>query len=231
PADMVFRGEIKKLKEIYANSVESGEFLIRNIVKNYDISRPIVKNQALNEIIAYTNTLNPIVAGSYQDLVANLLKIPINSFRLTKNSQQNTNFSEFKNEKTQNSVQNGAFSRQKDINELQILKSMILNKDYLQLFYDYGENDDFKAHKDLLGIVLSGDENDENKAIFRNLALDENILEFNEDDKFIMALKILRENRYRDEIEILKRSDDPDKLSKIMKLENLIRALKSKKLR
>ena len=80
-------------------------------------------------------------------------------------------------------------------------------------------------------IVLSGDENDENKAIFRNLALDENILEFNEDDKFIMALKILRENRYRDEIEILKRSDDPDKLSKIMKLENLIRALKSKKLR
>ena len=231
PADMVFRGEIKKLKEIYANSVESGEFLIRNIVKNYDISRPIVKNQALNEIIAYTNTLNPIVAGSYQDLVANLLKIPINSFRLTKNSQQNTNFSEFKNEKTQNSVQNGAFSRQKDINELQILKSMILNKDYLQLFYDYGENDDFKAHKDLLGIVLSGDENDENKAIFRNLALDENILEFSEDDKFIMALKILRENRYRDEIEILKRSDDPDKLSKIMKLENLIRALKSKKLR
>ena len=231
PADMVFRGEIKKLKEIYANSVESGEFLIRNIVKNYDISRPIVKNQALNEIIAYTNTLNPIVAGSYQDLVANLLKIPINSFRLTKNSQQNTNFSEFKNEKTQNSVQNGVFSRQKDINELQILKSMVLNKDYLQLFYDYGENDDFKAHKDLLGIVLSGDENDENKAIFRNLALDENILEFNEDDKFIMALKILRENRYRDEIEILKRSDDPDKLSKIMKLENLIRALKSKKLR
>lgn len=231
PADMVFRGEIKKLKEIYANSVESGEFLIRNIVKNYDISRPIVKNQALNEIIAYTTTLNPIVAGSYQDLVANLLKIPINSFRLTKNSQQNTNFSEFKNEKTQNSVQNGAFSRQKDINELQILKSMILNKDYLQLFYDYGENDDFKAHKDLLGIVLSGDENDENKAIFRNLALDENILEFSEDDKFIMALKILRENRYRDEIEMLKRSDDPDKLSKIMKLENLIRALKSKKLR
>ncbi|MBP5779127.1 MAG: DNA primase [Campylobacter sp.] len=231
PADMVFRGEIKKLKEIYANSVESGEFLIRNIVKNYDISRPIVKNQALNEIIAYTNTLNPIVAGSYQDLVANLLKIPINSFRLTKNSQQNTNFSEFKNEKTQNSVQNGAFSRQKDINELQILKSMILNKDYLQLFYDYGENDDFKAHKDLLGIVLSGDENDENKAIFRSLTLDENILEFSEDDKFIMALKILRENRYRDEIEMLKRSDDPDKLSKIMKLENLIRALKSKKLR
>ena len=143
PADMVFRGEIKKLKEIYANSVESGEFLIRNIVKNFDISRPIVKNQALNEIIAYTTTLNPIVAGSYQDLVANLLKIPINSFRLTKNSQQNTNFSEFKNEKTQNSVQNGAFSRQKDINELQILKSMVLNKDYLQLFYDYGENDDF----------------------------------------------------------------------------------------
>ena len=231
PADMVFRGEIKKLKEIYANSVESGEFLIRNIVKNYDISRPIVKNQALNEIIAYTTTLNPIVAGSYQDLVANLLKIPINSFRLTKNSQQNTNFSEFKNEKTQNSVQNGAFSRQKDINELQILKSMVLNKDYLQLFYDYGENDDFKAHKDLLGIVLSGDENDENKAIFRSLTLDENILEFSEDDKFIMALKILRENRYRDEIEILKRSDDPDKLSKIMKLENLIRALKSKKLR
>ena len=128
-------------------------------------------------------------------------------------------------------MQNGAFSRQKDINELQILKSMVLNKDYLQLFYDYGENDDFKAHKDLLGIVLSGDENDENKAIFRNLALDENILEFSEDDKFIMALKILRENRYRDEIEILKRSDDPDKLSKIMKLENLIRALKSKKLR
>ena len=128
-------------------------------------------------------------------------------------------------------MQNGAFSRQKDINELQILKSMILNKDYLQLFYDYGENDDFKAHKDLLGIVLSGDENDENKAIFRSLTLDENILEFSEDDKFIMALKILRENRYRDEIEILKRSDNPNKLSQIMKLENLIRALKSKKLR
>lgn len=231
PADMVFRGEIKKLKEIYANSVESGEFLIRNIVKNYDISRPIVKNQALNEIIAYTTTLNPIVAGSYQDLVANLLKIPINSFRLTKNSQNLAEFSKFDNEKMPNLRQNFNVSRQKDINELQILKSMVLNKDYLQLFYDYGENDDFKAHKDLLGIVLSGDENDENKAIFRNLALDENILEFNEDDKFIMALKILRENRYRDEIEILKRSDDPDKLSKIMKLENLIRALKSKKLR
>ena len=228
PADMVFRGEIKKLKEIYANSVESGEFLIRQIVQNFDISRPIVKNQALNEIIAYTNELDPIVAGSYQDLVANLLKIPINSFRLTKNSQQN--ISEFKAEKTANPVQNRAiFAKQKDINELQILKSMVMNKEHLRLFYDYGESDDFRAHKDLLNIVLSGDENDENKAIFRDLTLDENILEFEQDDKFIMALKILRENRYRNEIETLKRSEDPEKLSKIMKLENLIRALKSKK--
>ena len=229
PADMVFRGEIKKLKEIYANSVESGEFLIRNIVKNYDISRPIVKNQALNEIIAYTNTLNPIVAGSYQDLVANLLKIPINSFRLTKNSQQNTNFSEFKNEKTQNSVQNGAFSRQKDINELQILKSMILNKDYLQLFYDYGTNEDFITHRNILQILLENNESDETKSVLRNLALDESIIEFGDQDKFITALKILREKKLQNQIEELKRSDISDKIDKIIKLQNEIRKLKSKK--
>ena len=224
PADMIANGQAEKLRQIYKNGVESGEFLIRQIAANFDISRPILKQQALKEIQAYTANLDPIVANDYQNLVSQILQIPINSFSLTKTNSanlQNSQIYKFENLQISNT--------QKDINELQVLKSMILNKNFLLLGLDLYMDCDFYTHKNIFEILKKLEKNDDEKSVLRTLALDESIIEFDNEEKFFKAFIILRERFFKNQIQFLKISNDPDKFMKIMEIEKNIQKLKSKK--
>ena len=83
PADMVFAGRSEELKEMFDSGTELGEFYIEQIVKKYDISRPVQKQKCLEEIMEFTNSLKPVISNSYENLVANLLKIEVGTFSLS----------------------------------------------------------------------------------------------------------------------------------------------------
>ena len=121
PADMVFAGKIDELREIYSKGVEGGEFLIRQIASNFDLSKPILRKEALSEIQKLTFSLDSIVAMGYENLVSAVLNLPIGSFSLT-NKKNNLS----SNPKMPLMPK----AHKKDIAELEILKTMISDENF-----------------------------------------------------------------------------------------------------
>ena len=83
PADLVQARKLRELEKILNTRIESGEFIIRTIIDSFDLSRPIQKSHALSEVQKFTANLKPVVAISYQNLVARLLNLPVESFKLS----------------------------------------------------------------------------------------------------------------------------------------------------
>lgn len=215
PADMVVEGRIDELKELFKSGMEGGEFVIRTIVKKYDISRPALKISALNEVAEFTNSLEPIIAMSYENLVARLIDIPLGSFSLTKSKVQ-----KIEPKKTP------VFAKQKDINELQILKSMLNNRQMFEAEFCVGE--DFMAHREIYEIVTRGAVNEEENSIIRGLEMDTEIVEFTDFAMFHKACKIIKERYLTHKINELKNSDLKDKNERIFTLQKALNRLKTK---
>lgn len=250
PADMIVAGKARELEEIYASGMESGEFLIRQIAKKYDLSRPIQKETALNEIKAYARELDPVVAESYQSLTAEILGVSPSSFVLTGggnfagNKFKGGNFanewnadpkSDFgkrnftRGEQNLSSAANftphtAPHVRTKDIGELQILKSMLSSAGLFTRGKEVLEERDFRMHADLFALIERG-ENEQSSEALRALSLDEEILPLSE-IKFFTACKILRRTTLQDMMQRVKNSDAPDKIERILEYQKKINQLK-----
>ena len=203
PADMIVAGKVRELEQIYASGMESGEFLIRQIAKKYDLARPVQKEAALNEIKEFTAALGPVLAESYQSLVAQILNVSPASFNLSsggknfgagfegRNFNDSGNFasrdfgsygghgadgrggaSEGLNGGNFNRSQNTAryessapsaasarsgrtLLRRKEIAELQIIKSMLLDGEMAQLGLGCLQRRDFRMHGDIFEAFLA----------------------------------------------------------------------------
>ena len=198
PADMIAAGKVRELEQIYANGMESGEFLIRRIAKKYDLARPVQKEAALNEIKEFTAALGPVLAESYQSLVAQILNVSPGSFNLAdggknfgagfegRNFNEGGNFGSYGgrgadgrsgasgslNGGNFNRAQNTAryessaspaasarggrsLPRRKEIAELQIIKSMLLDGEMAELGLGCLERRDFRMHGDIFEAFLA----------------------------------------------------------------------------
>lgn len=203
PADMIVAGKVRELEQIYAGGMESGEFLIRQIAKKYDLARPVQKEAALNEIKEFTAALGPVLAESYQSLVAQILNVSPGSFNLADGGKnfgvgfEGRNFNESGsfdsrdfgsygghgadgkggasgsiNGRNFNRAQNTAryessapptasarfgrsLLRRKEIAELQIIKSMLLDSEMAELGLGCLERRDFRMHGDIFEAFLA----------------------------------------------------------------------------
>lgn len=203
PADMIVAGKVRELEQIYASGMESGEFLIRQIAKKYDLARPVQKEAALNEIKEFTAALGPVLAESYQSLVAQILNVSPGSFNLAdggknfgagfegRNFNDDGSFSsrDFGSHEgrgadgrggASGSLSGGNFDRaqntaryessappaasarlgrtllrRKEIAELQIIKSMLLDGEMAQLGLGCLERRDFRMHGDIFEAFLA----------------------------------------------------------------------------
>ena len=202
PADMIVAGKVRELEQIYASGMESGEFLIRQIAKKYDLARPVQKEAALNEIKEFTAALGPVLAESYQSLVAQILNVSPGSFNLADggknfgagfegrnfnesgsfdsrdfgsyggrgadgrsgagrglnggnfNSSQNTARYESSPPPAVSARGGRALLRRKEIAELQIIKSMLLDGEMAELGLGCLERRDFRMHGDIFEAFL-----------------------------------------------------------------------------
>ena len=203
PADMIVAGKVRELEQIYASGMESGEFLIRQIAKKYDLARPVQKEAALNEIKEFTAALGPVLAESYQSLVAQILNVSPGSFNLASGDKnfgagfEGRNFNDSGSFGSRDfgsyggrgadgrggaseSLNGGNFNRsqstaryessappaasarggrtllrRKEIAELQIIKSMLLDGEMAELGLGCLERRDFRMHGDIFEAFLA----------------------------------------------------------------------------
>lgn len=224
PADMVMQNKIKELKYLYSSGVESGEFLITEIIKNFDISRPIQKQKALEEVQKYTFCLKPVIANSYKNFVSSLLKIDDN-FSLS-NDKFISKDSQNKGIQRQIPKQNSFL--QKDFLELSVLKTMHQKEDFKNYFLDNFTTKVFRIHQNVFEILQKEEKNEQDLILLREIFLDEKIKILTKEE-FLQGLDILKEKYLLKLLDEIKKSNDENKIQKIKKINEMIKNLRLKK--
>ena len=219
PADLVQAGNLKELDKILNLKTEAGEFVIRQIANEFELQRPVQKQLALDEIVKFTKTLNPIVADSYKSLVSMILGISIDSFSLSNSSQNSIK-----------SILNFAkFEKKKDYLELQIIKTLYLNKEFFNKCKDMFLDAKFQTHEDEFKALLRTQKTPEDEIMLREISIDISIDEFKSIDELSEAYKILIINTYENMLKNLKNSDIENKQEKIKQVQRRIIKLKGVK--
>lgn len=209
PADMINSNRVKELRYAFKNRVEGGLYLIDEILKNYELNRPVQKQNAINEIVDFLKTLDKNLALSYKKDIEERLSI-----KLDDNFLDGIELSENKILK----------KNIKDIAELSVIKTMIVNKNMLLFFKKHSTSKIFKFHKTIFDEFL---EFKDQSPKVRELLLDESIkvLDLEHFHKSLIDLKIAHLNSLKIAI---KKSNVKDKLEKIIKIEKIIINLRNK---
>lgn len=220
PADMVFSGKIEYLKELFNTGVELGEFFIRQIALKYDLTRPQQKQKCLDEIMLYLNELKPIIASSYTSLISTILGINLTGLNFSKPKQEPKNFLQ-----TNQIIKP---QKNKDILELSLLKTMILNEKFKDCIIDQVNDKFFLTHTDIFREILNGKNSDES-AILRELALDNVPKIITNENSLFEAIKILKINYCKKRREQIKNSQSPTKLQDLEEINKILNRLEGQK--
>lgn len=230
PADMVVSGRIEELENLYANGTEGGAWVIQKIASEFDLNRPINRANALEAIAKFTRTLPSVVAQGYVNLVENLLSSRIDDrvligktnfkFETNKSANPSTNL---QISQGQNS---GANPGRNDYLELGIIKTALKNSNFLSLIKDIASPQSFFFHKELFDTLCSGEKNEQISAIFRELLLNDSVMVLRDENELKFALIALQGRFLNAKKELVRRSDEPNKLEILMQIEKELRILK-----
>ena len=226
PADMVFAGRSEELKEMFDSGTELGEFYIEQIVKKYDISRPVQKQKCLEEIMEFTNSLKSVIANSYENLVANLLKIEVGTFSLSNQRHSSTQSQNFTNANRQ-TEQNLQKKTKTDILEFSILKSMLANKTYENIVLSELEEKLFLHHKNYFQAALAP-KIEANAVLVREIYVDDSAKVASSEESLREAILKLKLKYYEKFREDTKNSHKPHKLEMMQKISEIIKGIHEK---
>ena len=226
PADMVFAGRSEELKEMFDSGTELGEFYIEQIVKKYDISRPVQKQKCLEEIMEFTNSLKPVISNSYENLVANLLKIEVGTFSLSNQRHSSTQSQNFANANRQ-TEQNLQKKTKTDILEFSILKSMLANKGYETIVLNDLEEKFFLHHKNYFQAALAP-KIEANAVLVREIYVDDSAKVASSEESLREAILKLKLKYYEKFREDTKNSHKPHKLEMMQKISEIIKGIHEK---
>ena len=226
PADMVFAGRSEELKEMFDSGTELGEFYIEQIVKKYDISRPVQKQKCLEEIMEFTNSLKSVIANSYENLVANLLKIEVGTFSLSNQIHSSTQSQNFANANRQ-TEQNLQKKTKTDILEFSILKSMLTNKGYETIVLNELEEKFFLHHKNYFQAALAP-KIEANAVLVREIYVDDSAKVASSEESLREAILKLKLKYYEKFREDTKNSHKPHKLEMMQKISEIIKGIHEK---
>ena len=226
PADMVFAGRSEELKEMFDSGTELGEFYIEQIVKKYDISRPVQKQKCLEEIMEFTNSLKPVISNSYENLVANLLKIEVGTFSLSNQRHSSTQSQNFANVNRQ-TEQNLQKKTKTDILEFSILKSMLANKGYETIVLNELEEKFFLHHKNYFQAALAP-KIEANAVLVREIYVDDSAKVASSEESLREAILKLKLKYYEKFREDTKNSHKQHKLEMMQKISEIIKGIHEK---
>lgn len=208
PADMVKESKTQELQNIFRHPKPFIEFVIEKTVSMYDIKNPLEKEKALNECASFLNTLSPILQEEYKDYIAALLNISTSHIKTV--SKQNQKIK---------SIQN------KDLKELTIIKSLLVEPKLIDTVLDYIDEKHFKYHKEEFLLLLN---RKTDHPLLRSILLDDDIKTYKEEE-LRGELLIFLIKFYEQKLKSLIKSKDisfSQKSFKIRKYKDMISRLK-----
>ncbi len=189
PADMVQKGEIQQLEELFSHPMPFIEFVLEATVKQYDLTNPKEKEKALLAGVEYLRTLSPLLQEEYKHYLAALLeilpsKIPLRPQRSTTIQQS---------------------MEVKDAKELSVIKTLLLNPHLLESVLDIVGLEHFIYHKEEFKLVIEG-KLDHPK--LREVLLDEDIVPL-EEENLTQELLLFLIKYYEQKIKKILKEDIP----------------------
>jgi len=169
PADMVSQNKIQEIANLLRNGQPLIPFVLEMTAKSYNLKNPREKEVAFEAIKNYLDKLSPIIRDSYISQSATLLGV---SPALFGSSVKIENIK-------------ARFSTPKDdIGQLNILKTVLENKNFIDILLEVTEPSMFGKYSTLLESIIQGDKDNPN---IMALTLDENIKVMQEEE-FTKAL-------------------------------------------
>ena len=133
PADMVKKGDINALNALFTKPIAFIEFVIEQILLQYDLQNPHDKEKALEESKEYLQTLSEITKAQYVPYVASILGIDTRLVGMNRSlSQEN--------------IPHQGNRRMEDIGELSLIKTLISHPDLIDSVIDSIDVSMFKVH-------------------------------------------------------------------------------------
>ena len=147
PADMVKNGDLEVLNTMFRNAQPLIDFVLKEIIGNYNLRDPKAKESALHEGIAYLKTLTPILQEEYKNNFASLLGITPSLVRLGSASRRIPN-------------QMPQASSHFDLWEQSIIKTIVERPEFIDQILDFVDPSFFLYHEVEFLLVLQGKTDD-----------------------------------------------------------------------
>ena len=236
PADMVFAGKIKELNELFGSGEDAVKFYIEKIMQKYDITRSMQRDNCLSEIKAYMDELGEEIASSYVTEVAARFNLTPQSvadrFGLKQKPKNEAKFKREFRKKDKDEFSNSVMVDEvpavmnKDPLEFALFKTMLNNPNYRdEILSKLGARYFIKHPEYLNAILYRYDVSDEE--MVREILMDENIHEITDATTLQKAILNMQIAFYENEQQILKGSDNPNKIEILEKLLFIIKDLKT----
>ena len=236
PADMVFAGKIKELNELFGSGEDAVKFYIEKIMQKYDITRSVQRDNCLSEIKAYMDELGEEIASSYVTEVAARFNLTPQSvadrFGLKQKPKNEAKFKREFRKKDKDEFSNSVMVDEvpavmnKDPLEFALFKTMLNNPNYRdEILSKLGARYFIKHPEYLNAILYRYDVSDEQ--MVREILMDENIHEITDATTLQKAILNMQIAFYENEQQILKGSDNPNKIEILEKLLFIIKDLKT----
>ncbi len=187
PADMVLGGLVNKLNDLYNNPKDFIEFTLEQSIKKYNVKSPSEKQKALEESLEFLKTLPATLAQNYTGMLANFLNIKENLVRI--NNKQT-----IKKTLSANNFE--------DMLELSVIKTLLLNPNFIDIVLDIVDISMFKTHGNELENLLN---NKRDTPELRRLLIWDDIKTFSEEE-LVSALIPFLINFYEEKLNEIKSS-------------------------
>ncbi len=144
PADMVQKGAIEELSEMFRTPQPFIEFVIDEILSLYNLSDPKAKELCMQEAIGYLKTLSAMLQDRYKTYLAQRLGINPSFVRLA--NQTNTNYNKPVDDR----------SRHKDMWELTLIKTVLEHPEFIDQILDVLDPSLLQFHSHEFALALRG---------------------------------------------------------------------------
>jgi len=141
PADMIAQGKSAEVAKMLRSPKPFIAFVLEQMIAQHDLSNALDKQRAFEEIRTYLQSLSPIIKESYIPIASSLLGVSANLFG---------------GKQPHNEVQKSPqlSSKQKDFNELGIIKTLLEKPKMVDELIDFLNPKLFKTHFTLLKYLL-----------------------------------------------------------------------------
>lgn len=173
PADMVKMNRVEELNNFFRKPYPFINFVVDEIIANFDIHSPKQKEAALNEVVAYVKTLTPILQEEYRSYVASKLGISPSLVRLTKSVANNQEFRAAPVQTTQ------------DTWELSLIKTMLERPTFIDTILNVVRAEYLQYHRYEFELALSSEGN---HPALMAILLNDTIHSFESDDELKQEL-------------------------------------------